>query len=316
MYLLVHKLGVQKLLHAHAVAPAASRRVNWASGVEVLVASNLSWWAYTGGIVRNGPSARKAMWPLITGLGLGVGVGSLAGFYAGLVIPTSGGDPTQFLIQTGGNVIGVILLVFVIIADLGTVVVGVYSSAIGLRQVAGVSKLSWNATTLLAVLPAFVIVGIFPDQVFDRFGTFLAFLGVCFGPVCGIQIADYFLLRRQTLDAHGLYDRTRAGAYRYWAGFNPVGFVSFAAGVVVYLYLLDPVTYSSRTPFEFLGASIPSVFVAGLVYYVGTRLVLVPARRGGYEHLEPAGRALRSQRRIGPDPQPGAASTATVPDTL
>jgi NCS1 family nucleobase:cation symporter-1 len=302
MILLIHKLGVGALLDAPAVAPAESRPVNWASGLEVLIASNLSWWAYTGGIVRNGPSARKSMWPLIAGLGLGVGVGSLAGFYAGLVIPTSGGDPTQFLLETGGNAVGVFLLVFVIVADLGTVVVGVYSSAIGLRQLPGLSKTSWNTTTLLAVLPAFVLVGFFPDAVFDRFGTFLAFLGVCFGPVCGIQIADYFGLRRQRLDAHALYDRTSAGAYHYWAGVNPVGLVAFAAGVATYLYLLDPVTYVSRAPFQYLTASIPSVTVAGLVYYLGARLILLPSGRGGYQRFLPG---------VGePAPVP---SSATVP---
>jgi NCS1 family nucleobase:cation symporter-1 len=283
MALLIWKLGVGDLLEAPAVAPTGSGRVNWASGVEVLIASNLSWWAYTGGIVRNGPSARKSLWPLVIGLGLGVGVGSLAGFYAGLVIPTSGGDPTQFLLQTGGPVIGIILLVFVLIADLGTVVVGVYSSAIALRQMPGVSKRSWNATTLIAVLPAFVFVGFLPDAVFAHFGTFLAFLGVAFGPMCGIQIADYFLLRRQRLDAHALYDRTRGGAYHYWGGINPVGVAGFAAGVGTYLYLLDPVTYAAREPFSFTTASIPAVAVAGLVYYVGARLVLIPTGRGGYD---------------------------------
>jgi NCS1 family nucleobase:cation symporter-1 len=282
MALLIWKLGTGDLVNAPAVAPTKSHQVNWASGMEVLIASNLSWWAYTGGIVRNGPSARKSLWPLVVGLGLGVGVGSLAGFYAGLVIPTSGGDPTQFLIQTGGRVIGIILLVFVMIADLGTVVVGVYSSAIALRQMPGGSKLSWNGTTLIAVLPAFLFVGFLPGAVFVHFGTFLSFLGVAFGPMCGIQIADYFLLRRQQLDVHSLYDRTSRGAYHYWGGINPVGIISFAAGVAAYLYLLDPVTYAARAPFALTTASIPSVAVAGLVYWVGARLVLIPARRGGY----------------------------------
>ncbi|MGY1664104.1 purine-cytosine permease family protein [Geodermatophilus sp. SYSU D00705] len=295
MALLIYKLGVGELLDAPAVFPAESERVNWASGIEVLIASNLSWWAYTGGIVRNGPSARKSLWPLVIGLGLGVGVGSLAGFYAGLVIPSSGGDPTQFLVETGGPVIGVVLLVFVLIADLGTVVVGVYASAIALRQLPGVAKVSWNATTFLAVLPAFLFVGFFPDAVFDHFGTFLSFLGVAFGPMCGIQIADYFLLRRQRLDAHALYDRTPAGAYHYWGGVNPVGLVAFAAGVVAYLYLLDPVTYEAREPFSFLTASVPAVLVSGLVYWVGARLVLVPAGRGGYGAPH-AVRAVPSQR--------------------
>jgi NCS1 family nucleobase:cation symporter-1 len=151
-----------------------------------------------------------------------------------------------------------------------------------------------------------VLVGFFPDAVFDRFGTFLAFLGVCFGPVCGIQIADYFGLRRQRLDAHALYDRTSAGAYHYWGGINPVGLVAFAAGVATYLYLLDPVTYVSRAPFQYLTASIPSITVAGLVYYLGARLVLIPSGRGGYQRFVSGS---------GQPAQESAAVSAEVPST-
>ncbi|MCQ8828599.1 cytosine permease [Streptomyces samsunensis] len=120
MFLLVRRIGISALLSAPAVAPSADPHTNWASGLEVLIASNLSWWAYTGGIVRNSPSSRTSLWSIVVGLGLGVGAGSLAGFYAGLVIPGSGGDPTQFLIRVGGPAIGILLLLFIIIADLGT----------------------------------------------------------------------------------------------------------------------------------------------------------------------------------------------------
>nr|WP_239028289.1 cytosine permease [Pseudonocardia acidicola] len=287
MALLLHRLGLQALLHAPAVAPAEQANTNWASGLETLIAANLSWWAYTGGIVRNAPSARISLWAVVVGLGLGVGIGSLAGFYAGLVIPDSGGDPTQFLVNVGGPVIGVLLLLFIVIADLGTVMVGVYASAIALRQVPGrLNRSSWQTTILVATLPAFVLVGFFPNLVFSHFSTFLSFLGVCFGPICGIQIVDYFVLRRQRLDVPGLYDRTRSGVYRFWGGVNPVGILAFVVGIATYLFLLDPVTYQSRAPFQYLTASLPSIVVAGAVYWLGARFVLRPMGVGGYARRE------------------------------
>jgi NCS1 family nucleobase:cation symporter-1 len=283
MALLLHRLGLSALLAAPAVAPSKDSHTNWASGLEVLIASNLSWWAYTGGIVRNAPSSRSSVWSVVIGLGLGVGVGSLAGFYAGLVIPNSGGDPTQFLVDVGGPFLGIVLLLFIVIADLGTAMVGVYASAIALRQVPGrLSRSSWQSSIILATVPAFLLVGFFPDTVFKHFGAFLSFLGVCFGPICGIQIVDYFVLRSQRLDVAALYDFSRTGAYRFWGGVNPVGLVAFAAGVALYLYLLDPVTYESRAPFQYLTASLPSIVVAALVYWLGARLVLQPLGVGGY----------------------------------
>jgi nucleobase:cation symporter-1, NCS1 family len=269
-------------MSAPAVAPAEDEKANWASAVEVLVASNLSWWAYTGAIVRNGPSARQSLWPVVVGLGLGVGVGSLTGFYAGLAMPASGGDPTQFLVDIGGPVVGVITLAFIVLANIGTALVGVYASTLALRQMPGAQRWSWQVSTLVAVLPAFVLAGFFADAVFARFGAFLAFLGICFGPICGIQIVDYYILRKQRYNVADLYDARPTGGYRYLGGINPVGLLAFVLGVATYIYLLDPVTYESHAPFQYMTASIPAIVVAGVVHWVGTVVVLRPLGLGGY----------------------------------
>ena len=55
-----------------------------------------------------------------------------------------------------------------------------------------------------------------------------------------------------------------------------------AAGVGTYLYLLNPITYASRWPYEFLTASLPTAVVAGVVYAIVTLVVNKPAGKGGY----------------------------------
>ncbi|MDI2098912.1 purine-cytosine permease family protein [Ruicaihuangia caeni] len=282
LVLLLVQFGVSTLLAAPATWPAESNSVNWASGLEVLIASNLSWWAYTGAIVRNGPSARRALWPVVIGLGLGVGIGSLTGLYAGLLLPESGGDPTQFLVQVGGPVVGVISLLFILVANIGTGLVGTFASTIALRQLPGLRSLGWGATVVVGALPVIVLVAFFGDGLFDYFNVFVAFLGLCFAPMCGIQIADFYVLRRHRLDVTSLYLNDKRSKYFYWGGFNPIALVAFAVGVAVYIYLLDPVTYSSRTPFEFMTATLPSALIAGVVYWAGTSLIAKPAAKGGY----------------------------------
>ncbi|CAA9436773.1 MAG: hypothetical protein AVDCRST_MAG66-3677 [uncultured Pseudonocardia sp.] len=64
---------------------------------------------------------------------------------------------------------------FIVLANIGTAIVGVYASTLAVRQFPVVQRWSWRASTLLAVLPAFVLVGFFAEDVFSRFGTFLAF---------------------------------------------------------------------------------------------------------------------------------------------
>ncbi len=53
------------------------------------------------------------------------------------------------------------------------------------------------------------------------------------GPIAGILICDYFLIRDQKLEVKDLYIRN--GIYEYRKGFNPKGIISLAAGVFVAL---------------------------------------------------------------------------------
>ena len=284
LVLLVANVGWAEIMNAEPSAPSDSRLWNYVTGFEILVASTLSWWPYMGGMVRLVPSARKALWPVVFGLGLPVALLSIIGLFAGLAFPNSGGDPTTFLINLGGLVGGVPALLFIILANVGTVLVGVYVTAIGLKQLPIFQKrLSWNATTGLALLPVAVVIVLFTDLFFTNFGTFLAFIGVFFAPMCGIQIVDYYLFRGQKVDVRAMFRGGPGTAYHFWGGVNPAGFLGLAAGFVAYVYLLNPVSYVSRGPYEYVSASIPAAVVAGLVYAVFTRLLVMPARRGGYE---------------------------------
>ncbi|MCB9679146.1 MAG: NCS1 family nucleobase:cation symporter-1 [Alphaproteobacteria bacterium] len=60
--------------------------------------------------------------------------------------------------------------------------------------------------------------------------VWLGGIGTLLGPVTGILVADYFLLRGTELDLDDLYRRD--GRYRYVAGFNPTALLVFVLGVI------------------------------------------------------------------------------------
>lgn len=60
--------------------------------------------------------------------------------------------------------------------------------------------------------------------------TWLIGYSALLGPIGGILIADYFLLRRTELDLEGLYQK--AGPYWYRGGFNPAAIVAFVVAVL------------------------------------------------------------------------------------
>jgi nucleobase:cation symporter-1, NCS1 family len=64
------------------------------------------------------------------------------------------------------------------------------------------------------------------------FGWLVGYSGLL-GPVAGIMVADYFLVRRTRLDCYSLY--RRGGVYEYHKGVNPVALLALALGIAVAL---------------------------------------------------------------------------------
>jgi len=283
LVLLITKVGWSTIADAKPAYASGDTALDVSTGFEVMVASVLSWWPYAGGMVRLCPSARTAKWPVIFGLGLPVGLVSIIGLLSALALPDSGGDPTTYLVDLGGVPVGVVALLFIVLSNVGTVMVGVYVTTVGLKQLPGLQRrVSWNGTTAITLAPVLLIILLIPNYFFDHIGTFLAFMGVLFAPMCGIQIVDYFLFRRQRLDVRALYLGGRGSGYHYWGGVNPAGVVGLLAGFMTYVYLLDPVSYVSHDPFKYVTASVPSAVVAAAVYAIVTVAAVRPAGRGGY----------------------------------
>jgi NCS1 family nucleobase:cation symporter-1 len=81
--------------------------------------------------------------------------------------------------------------------------------------------------------------------------TWLGFYGGATGAIAGVLIADYWLMRRTTMQLADLYRTT--GLYRYAAGWNWRAVVALAIGVFLALggaySALDPVTKVTTGPF-------------------------------------------------------------------
>ncbi len=95
--------------------------------------------------------------------------------------------------------------------------------------------------------------------------------------------SDHLTYSRGRISVRGLFEGGAGSPYRFWGGFNPASILAMIAGVLTYLYLLNPITYASRSPYEYVTASLPTALVAGVVFALVTALVVRPAGKGGYE---------------------------------
>ena len=82
------------------------------------------------------------------------------------------------------------------------------------------------------------------------------------GPIAGIMICDYFLVRDRELALADLY--RRGGLYEYKGGFNPKAIAALLAGVLVALAGL--VIPTLRWLYDY--AWFVGLFVSGVVYFV------------------------------------------------
>jgi NCS1 family nucleobase:cation symporter-1 len=133
---------------------------------------------------------------------------------------------------------------------------------------------------LITIAPVAIVGTVIPDLFFANFGTFLSFLGVAFAPLCGIQIVHYFFFGGSKLSLSAVFSDDSCGPYQYSGGFSLAAIIAMCCGCGTYMALLNPLTFASSAPFKYLTASIPAMFVAGLVYF-GLRATSVSYRRLG-----------------------------------
>ena len=293
LVMLITQTGWDAIAAGEPAFASGNLHLDYSLGFEILVATVLSWWPYVGGIMRMGKSVSQALLPSMICLGLITGVVGLIGLYAGLA--TGEPDPSISFVQITGLWMGLVAVLFMGLANVGTAIVGVYATMIGLKQIPALQfRLSWRWTAAIALGPVAVIAAFFPSVFMDNILTFMYLLGVVFAPVVAIQIVDYYVFRKQDLHIPSLYDYSSKGHYWFWGGFNLVALVATIVGMFVYWILLDPVTYENRLVvgdvivFQWTTASIATIVVTGAVYWLLTRLVSIPMGRGGYGQESPS----------------------------
>ncbi|MDQ3870038.1 MAG: cytosine permease, partial [Chloroflexota bacterium] len=113
----------------------------------------------------------------------------------------------------------------------------------------------------------------------DIINYFLGGLGALLGPLFGIIMIDYYVLRKQQVNVADLF-RER-GQYYYRRGWNPIAVVSFLVSATPAIILALVPAFGFWAPFSwFIGAALGAV-----VHHVLTarRGVAVPAPAGDLE---------------------------------
>lgn len=139
-------------------------------------------------------------------------------------------DPVMLLGKMGGGVTVIVSLVALSVATLSTnLAANVVSTANAILNLAP-EKFSFRQGSMVTAGLGLVV---FPWKLIESTSgyifTWLIGYSALLGPVGGILLADYYLLRKTKLDLEALY--RRSGPYWYRGGFNPAAMVALVVGV-------------------------------------------------------------------------------------
>jgi len=139
-------------------------------------------------------------------------------------------DPVELLSRVGGPVTVIVAMLGLTVATLTTnIAANVVAPANGFSNVAP-SRVSFRTGV---VITAVIGIAMMPWRLYNDAAayifTWLIGYGALLGPVAGIMIADYFLLRRGRLDVDDLYRRD--GRYAFTGGVNAIAVLGLALGI-------------------------------------------------------------------------------------
>ena len=218
---------------------------------------------------------------MVFGLVLAATFGTAIGVATALLYGNS--DPTEWMIPLGGLGLGVVALLFVAVANLTSNSIVVYNIYLGLKQFKFFYNRSWGVVTGLFMLPVFI--GMFcATQIYDNFYILLGFTCTFYCPLVAIQLIDYFIFRKQTIDLKACFNATQGSAYNFTKGYNWVAVTTFFSAMLMYLVFLNPVTLVYSNLFQYITATGGSLIYSALVYYGLGRVILLRGNSGGYKN--------------------------------
>jgi len=239
---------------ARIAATEGDGTVSWPGAFEIIFAFSISWFTYLGAWNRFSRTERIGFWGTFLGLS---STGILFAVVGGMATLATGEiDPALWSNQL----------------DLGIsalVIIALGSGSMGILSM--LPNINYRWVCAAVTLPSIVFV--YATSLQDLFNLMLIFVGLLGGPYWAVSLVDYFFVRKQRINVRACYEPR--GAYRYTGGFNLLAFGCVAVGMAAWLFLggwqsgIAAITFpAGQELFEYVSATLPSMVISGLLYYV------------------------------------------------
>ena len=192
-------------------------------------------------------------------IGIFVTFAAVVNFHDILISQDAPWDPVSLLARFDNPTIVIISQVFMIIATLSTnIAANVIAPANAFANIFP-KKLDFRRGGIITGIIGIIIC---PWWILDEISGILIFVSGLLGPVLGILLCDYFVIRKKELNLFSLYQTD--GEYSYKSGFNPAAMISLLIGILLALigYWIPVLSFLYNLSW-FTG-----FFVSFILYYV------------------------------------------------
>jgi len=217
--------------------------VGWtSSNFFLMIAVQTAWWSTIGLNVSDLTRFNKSVSSLPVAHILGLVVPQVIGTVLGFIATSlTGGihSPIDIIAKyTPSAAVAVFGLLFATLATGSTNVTGDVPAAT--NAVIRIARVRWEVAVTIATILAWVVIG--PYSIYnwkkslDVAYTLLNFnwyYSMWLGPIAGIMVMDYWVIRKRQYDMKDLYEFSPKSKYWYSGGINWIGVMSLVLGILI-----------------------------------------------------------------------------------
>ncbi|MFU0825880.1 cytosine permease [Clostridium sp.] len=171
-------------------------------------------------------------------------------------------DPSTIVSKLGLGVIALLVIILTSTTANAINLMGAGISVTNLNKKIKSQTALFGVTIFAAIL---TVVPIYATSFLDSFEMFLDYVGMVFGPIFGIMIADYYLVRKKQYEVEEFDDEK--GEYWYKNGFNLVTISVWLISVIIFL-IIKNLPILTKT----IGAIYPIIIISGTLYFVSSKI--------------------------------------------
>ena len=231
-----------------ALIASPGKGMSFFSALDLVIAMPISWLPLVADYNRFAKKSKSALW----GTFIGFTMTNILFYFGGVLLGTF--DVIGIVIAIQAMFFGFLMLLL-IVDEADNAFADVYSAAVSLQDI--FSKLNQKhliiGFTALSALLAMVVS-------IDQYEVFLLLIGAIFVPLFGVVLTDYYLVKKQKYTQQMLY------ATQNRHGIAAPAIIAWALGVFIN-YIMSPLSPIYLPQVPAIGATIPSLAAASLIYF-------------------------------------------------